>query len=325
MLSGRAQERGGGTSEGITASAFIAPHGVPTSPFALASTPLDAASATIAGTAHAAPGAAPRRRPPRPLRPRARRRRQLGARAARSCSPSTARRPPSASAARAQRRPGQRDPPRPRARLGPRRVALPRRGRRPPRPLALARPRGARRGQAAREARAAARSCACARPTWSGTRPRPGSCCRGRPTSGSGARHCRCRRLPGRSRPALHGVRSQSQVGPVESAIRKSGQCTRRPPRTVDEAAGLQELLQVDGSNAHYVASRRARSPSTRCLHPASGKPADTARPMTPHGSRIMPEQGTSALRRDRGVSRLSSTRRYVARLPAEVRGHESV
>ena len=50
LLSGRAQERGGGTSEAIRASAFIAPHGVPFSPFALASTPLDAASATITGT-----------------------------------------------------------------------------------------------------------------------------------------------------------------------------------------------------------------------------------------------------------------------------------
>ncbi len=50
VLSGRAQERGGGTSEGITASAFIATRGVPTSPFTLSSTPLDAASATIAGT-----------------------------------------------------------------------------------------------------------------------------------------------------------------------------------------------------------------------------------------------------------------------------------
>ncbi len=50
VLSGRALERGGGTSEAITASAFIAPHGVPFSPFALAATPLDAASATITGT-----------------------------------------------------------------------------------------------------------------------------------------------------------------------------------------------------------------------------------------------------------------------------------
>jgi subtilisin family serine protease len=50
VLSGRAQERGGGTSDGIAASAFIATHGVPASPFPLSATPRDAASATIAGT-----------------------------------------------------------------------------------------------------------------------------------------------------------------------------------------------------------------------------------------------------------------------------------
>ena len=50
VLSGRAYERGGGTSDGMTASAFIARHAVPTSPLALSATPRDPTSATIAGT-----------------------------------------------------------------------------------------------------------------------------------------------------------------------------------------------------------------------------------------------------------------------------------
>jgi subtilisin family serine protease len=49
VLSGRAQERGGGTSTGITASAFISLRGVPVSPFALSATPRDATAATLAG------------------------------------------------------------------------------------------------------------------------------------------------------------------------------------------------------------------------------------------------------------------------------------
>ena len=42
VLSGRAHERGGGTSDGIKASAFISMHGVPASPFPLSATPRDA-------------------------------------------------------------------------------------------------------------------------------------------------------------------------------------------------------------------------------------------------------------------------------------------
>lgn len=50
VLSGRAYERGGGTSDGMTASAFIARRAIPTSPLALSATVRDATSATIAGT-----------------------------------------------------------------------------------------------------------------------------------------------------------------------------------------------------------------------------------------------------------------------------------
>jgi subtilisin family serine protease len=50
LLVGRAQERGGGTSDGIAAMAFISSRGVPTAPFALSATPLDAGSAALTGT-----------------------------------------------------------------------------------------------------------------------------------------------------------------------------------------------------------------------------------------------------------------------------------
>jgi hypothetical protein len=49
VLAGRARERGGGTSTGITASAFISLRGVPVSPFALSATPRDVNAATLAG------------------------------------------------------------------------------------------------------------------------------------------------------------------------------------------------------------------------------------------------------------------------------------
>jgi hypothetical protein len=49
-LSGRAQERGGGTSDGITASAFVSQHAIPGTPIALTATPSDASSARLAGT-----------------------------------------------------------------------------------------------------------------------------------------------------------------------------------------------------------------------------------------------------------------------------------
>jgi Subtilase family len=49
VLTGRAQERGGGTSAGLTASAYISLRGAPTAPLALSATPLDASSATLAG------------------------------------------------------------------------------------------------------------------------------------------------------------------------------------------------------------------------------------------------------------------------------------
>jgi hypothetical protein len=49
VLAGRAYERGGGTSDGLTASAFISKRGVPASTFPLSATPLDPASATLAG------------------------------------------------------------------------------------------------------------------------------------------------------------------------------------------------------------------------------------------------------------------------------------
>ncbi len=48
-LSGVAQERGGGTSAGVTASAFVSLLGVPSAPFALTVTPRDATSAALAG------------------------------------------------------------------------------------------------------------------------------------------------------------------------------------------------------------------------------------------------------------------------------------
>ncbi len=49
VLSGRAQERGGGTSAGLTASAFISLRGAPTAPLALTATPVDASTATLSG------------------------------------------------------------------------------------------------------------------------------------------------------------------------------------------------------------------------------------------------------------------------------------
>ena len=50
VLSGRAQERGGGTSAGLTAAAFFSLRGVPKSPFTeLSATPLDASDATLGG------------------------------------------------------------------------------------------------------------------------------------------------------------------------------------------------------------------------------------------------------------------------------------
>ena len=107
------------------------------------------------GHRHAAPGAAPGRRPAHPVRARARRRRQLGA-GPRDRDPG---RPFSAGGAgerRAHGRRHRRRPPRARARLGTGEPALPRGSRRPPRPLAPARPRGARRGDPSRQARAGA-------------------------------------------------------------------------------------------------------------------------------------------------------------------------
>jgi subtilisin family serine protease len=50
VLSGRAHERGGGSSDGLTASAFIARRGIPASAFPLSATPLDSTFATLAGT-----------------------------------------------------------------------------------------------------------------------------------------------------------------------------------------------------------------------------------------------------------------------------------
>ena len=49
LLAGRAEERGGGTGEGISATAFISLSGVPTAPFTLATETTDATSATLAG------------------------------------------------------------------------------------------------------------------------------------------------------------------------------------------------------------------------------------------------------------------------------------
>ena len=84
VLSGRAHERGGGTSDGVKASAFISRHGIPASPFPLSATPLDPSLRRARGHRRPAPGAAPDRRPAHAVRARARRRRQLGAGAARS-------------------------------------------------------------------------------------------------------------------------------------------------------------------------------------------------------------------------------------------------
>ena len=50
VLSGRAHERGGGTSDGVKASAFIARHGIPASTFPLSATPLDPTFAALTGT-----------------------------------------------------------------------------------------------------------------------------------------------------------------------------------------------------------------------------------------------------------------------------------
>jgi Subtilase family len=49
VLTGVARERGGGTSAGLRASAFIALRGVPVAPFALTAAPRDAGSATLTG------------------------------------------------------------------------------------------------------------------------------------------------------------------------------------------------------------------------------------------------------------------------------------
>jgi hypothetical protein len=48
-LSGVVQERGGGTSAGVTAAAFVSLLGVPSAPFALTVTPRAATSAALAG------------------------------------------------------------------------------------------------------------------------------------------------------------------------------------------------------------------------------------------------------------------------------------
>ncbi len=50
VLTGRVHERGGGTSAGLTASAYVSLRGAPTMPFALSATPFDATSATLTGT-----------------------------------------------------------------------------------------------------------------------------------------------------------------------------------------------------------------------------------------------------------------------------------
>ena len=51
VLSGRAQERGGGTSTGLTATAFSSLRGVPKAPFSeLSATPIDASAAALGGT-----------------------------------------------------------------------------------------------------------------------------------------------------------------------------------------------------------------------------------------------------------------------------------
>jgi Subtilase family len=50
VVSGSAHERGGGTSAGVVAEAFIGLRGVPASPFALATTPVDDTDSTFAGS-----------------------------------------------------------------------------------------------------------------------------------------------------------------------------------------------------------------------------------------------------------------------------------
>ncbi len=50
VLTGRAHERGGGTSDGVKASAFISRHGIPASTFPLSATPLDPTFAALRGT-----------------------------------------------------------------------------------------------------------------------------------------------------------------------------------------------------------------------------------------------------------------------------------
>jgi subtilisin family serine protease len=49
VLSGRVHERGGGTSAGVSAIAFVAIRGVPIAPFALTATPLEATESSLAG------------------------------------------------------------------------------------------------------------------------------------------------------------------------------------------------------------------------------------------------------------------------------------
>ena len=49
LLTGRAEERGGGTSDGLVAAAFISQHGVPAAPLAVETTPTGATSAALAG------------------------------------------------------------------------------------------------------------------------------------------------------------------------------------------------------------------------------------------------------------------------------------
>jgi Subtilase family len=50
VLSGRVHERGGGTSAGVTALAFIGLRGVPIAPFALTTTPLDGSESSLGGS-----------------------------------------------------------------------------------------------------------------------------------------------------------------------------------------------------------------------------------------------------------------------------------
>jgi hypothetical protein len=50
VLSGRAHERGGGTSAGVSAQAFIGRQGVPAAPIALTTTPLAGSESKLAGS-----------------------------------------------------------------------------------------------------------------------------------------------------------------------------------------------------------------------------------------------------------------------------------